>query len=301
MSFWEQKKVVITGGGGLIGTPMVRHLVGLGAEVLNMDLPQYDVTSYQECLRALDGQDICIHLAAVSHVEDSRANPLNTYEVNVRGTWNILEAARIENLPAVIIPSSNHVYGPQSDYPVKEDAQLNQLDTYSAGKICTDYIARSYAHNYHLPVGIIRSTNCFGPNDPHHSHIVPSVILAMLEDKMPTLHSTGTTKKGYLYVDDVVSAMLLVAQGLATNDVKPGEVFNVGAVPISSLALAQMIMNIMGKPNQDPIVLGMGNDQANEEMDSSKIKALGWEPKWSLLYGLESTVKWFRENARVAA
>jgi CDP-glucose 4,6-dehydratase len=300
MSFWEGKRVVVTGGYGLIGTPMVRCLKSIGAEVLNMDLPQYDVTSYSECLAALEDQEICIHLAAVSHVENSRANPLTTYEVNVRGTWNILEAARQQELGAVIIPSSNHVYGPQVQYPVKETAELNQMDTYSVGKICVDYIARSYAHNYQSPVGIIRNTNCFGPNDPHSSHIVPSTILAMLAGSLPTLQSLGTVKKGYLYVDDVVDAMLLVAQGLMNGVVPFGSVYNVGAPPINAFDLASLIMGIMGMPNQDPIILGKKNDQASEQMDSTKIQALGWEPKWSLTEGLEATIQWFRQNAKVA-
>jgi CDP-glucose 4,6-dehydratase len=300
MSFWEQKRVVVTGGNGLIGTPMIRTLRNDGAEVLNMDLPQYDVTSYAECYSALENQDVCIHLAAMSHVEDSRAAPLNTYEVNVRGVWNILEAARHRGIGAVIIPSSNHVYGPQKEFPVTEESQLNQLDTYSAAKICADYIARSYAHNYRVPVGVIRNTNCFGPEDPHISHIVPSVILSLVEGQIPTLQSGGTIKKGYLYVVDVVNAMLLVAQRLMEGDVEPGEVFNVGAAPISAFELAQLIMNMMGKPNQDPIVLGRPNDQPNEDMDSSKIRALGWEPQWSLTEGLEKTIGWFRSHTRVA-
>jgi len=303
MTFWQGKKVVVTGGSGLMGTPMRAKLEELGADVVNANLPKWDVTNPASMLAVVADRDICIHLAAVSHVEDSRSNPLTAWQTNVQGTWNVLDACRTYKLGAVVVAASNHVYGAQPTYPVPETAQLNQLDTYSATKICVDYITRSYAHNYGLPAAVIRNTNCFGPDDPHSSHIVPGTILSLLEGKTPVIRSTGATKKGYLYVDDVVDAYLLVAQRMyRTGDslIPQHGVFNVGAPAISSLKLVQKIMDLMLDRLEDPIVLGQANDQHDEQMDSSRIKALGWEPKYTLEQGLEKTITWFREHQRVA-
>lgn len=296
MSFWEGKQVVVTGGNGLIGTPLVRKLESLGARVCNLDLPEWDICNLPAMTEAIVG-DICIHLAAMSHVEETRKNGLNAWEVNIRGTWNVLEACLRNKVKAAVTASSNHVYGRQEAYPVLESAPLNQLDTYSATKICMDYITRAYDHNYGLNTATIRNTNCYGPGDPHSSHIVPGTILALLEGDLPVIQSNGLVRKGYLYVDDVADAYLLVAEHLYQHQYRG--VYNVGAPSISSQELVQMIMDLMGKHHDDPVVLGKPTDQHDEQMDSSKIMALGWEPQYSLWEGLSKTIKWFRENAKV--
>ena len=301
--FWKGKRVAVTGGSGLMGTPMIRKLKEMGAAPRNLDLPEWDVTNPAAMLAAMSYADICIHLAAMSHVEDSRNNPLLSWQTNVAGTWNVLDACRTYKVGAVVVASSNHVYGKQEVFPVPETAQLNQLDTYSATKVCVDYITRAYAHNYGLPTAVIRNTNCFGPNDPHSSHIIPGTILSILVGEAPVIRSTGLVKKGYLYVDDVVDAYLLVAEKIYTGTTEArllrGKAFNVGAPPISSLDLVRLIMGVMGKSSEESVsILGKTNDQHDEMMDSSRITALGWEPKYSLTEGLEVTIEWFRAQDR---
>jgi CDP-glucose 4,6-dehydratase len=299
MNFWEDKRVAVTGGSGLIGTPMIRKLESLGAKVRNVDLPKYDITNMQAMTDALVC-DICIHLAAISNVEESRSCGLNTWEINVRGTWIVLEACLKKEVGAVVVASSNHVYGLQNDFPVRETAPLNQLDTYSTSKICIDYITRAYAHNYGLNTAVIRNTNCYGPEDPHSSHIIPGTILSLLDGRTPTIKTDGQIKKGYLYVDDVVDAYLLVAEKLyGTGYVRSGEVFNAGASPISALTLVQLITGLYDSGGAPPIVLGQASDQHDEQMDSTKLMALGWEPQYSLSEGLEKTIAWFKLNAMV--
>ena len=304
MNFWDGKVVAVTGGSGLIGMPMLRKLESLGATVRNLDLPIWDITSSQSMSDGLKNADICIHLAAVSHVGDARKSGFNTWEVNVRGTWVVLEACLRMEVGGVVVASSNHIYGLQDSFPVPETAPLNQLDTYSTSKICMDYITRAYAHNYRLNTAVVRNTNCYGPEDPHGTHIIPGTIAALLSGQIPIIQSNGTVKKGYLYVDDVVDAYLLVAERIALcvdTGVRPGVVFNAGAPPISSRDLVQMIMNMMGKQRLDPIVLGKPTDQHHEQMDSSKLMALGWDPQYSLPEGLAKTIEWFRANRPVSA
>jgi CDP-glucose 4,6-dehydratase len=291
--FWQDKKVLVTGSEGLIGLPMCDALEAEGADVGRFDLVLgNDVLN----MRSMVNVDVCIHLAADSNVESSRENPLTAFDVNIRGTWLVLEAAREYNVP-VVIASSNHVYGQQKDYPVPESAQMNQLDTYSVTKVCADYIARAYAHNYGLPVAIMRNTNCYGPRDPHSNHIVPGTIQSILDGNAPVVHSNGQTAKSYLHVGDVVTAYLLVAEKLHKGEIETGEAFNVSGNAITALGIVGVIKDLM-HDTSETVILREPNDQSNEELDSSKIRALGWEPKYTLDRGLIETIQWFR-NQRV--
>ena len=301
MGFWTDKEVMITGGFGLIGRPMFRKLLDLGASLHVFDLP-YDVKNYEMVLQRLQSTeaDICIHLAAVSHVEDSREKPLEAFETNVAGTWNVLQACLETEVKSVVIAASNHVYGEQEKYPVPESAQMNQLDTYSVTKICADYLARCYAHNYGLPVASIRNTNCYGPEDLHISHIVPGTIRAVLGGEVPVINGDGRTSKSYLYVDDVVDAYLMVSEALYVGAVDPGEVFNVSCPPISVADLVEKILQLMdASPNY--LIKGQPNDQSNERLDSTKIEQLGWSPRYSLDEGLAKTIEGFMATAEVTA
>lgn len=298
MSFWTGKQVAVTGGSGLIGTPMVETLEAEGATVKNISLPWADITALNEMMKDLEGARVCIHLAAMSHVEESRRAGLECLETNIGGTWNVLEACKYHHIP-VVTASSNHVYGKQDSFPVKEDAPLNQLDTYSVSKVCADYIARAYAHNYGLPTAVIRNTNCFGPRDPHTDHLVPGTILSLLRGEKPVLRSQGLIKKGYLYVDDVVDAFLLIAQQLVEGEIPIGEAYNVGAEAVTSRQVVDAIQSIMGV-NMGVDIEGVSNDQHHEQMDSTKIYRLGWRPKHTLESGLRKTVGWFRDSMVIA-
>tara|TARA_Y100000310_G_scaffold297734_1_gene331013 strand:+ start:224 stop:1147 length:924 start_codon:yes stop_codon:yes gene_type:complete len=268
-----------------------------------------DIREGRPLEEALQGQDVCIHLAAISGVEQSRARPYETYDVNVMGTVHVLEVAKALVPDAVVVvASSNHIYGRQTTYPVLESAPLNQRDTYSVSKIAADYIARSYAHNYGLSTVVVRNTNCFGPHDPHHDHLVPGTILSLLKGESPVIRGTGKTKKSYLYVDDVAEAYMAVAQWCAETRHK-GEAFNVADEPISVLAMVRAITDIIhpavltkgaGFPMfrgsvEGTIILGEPNDQNDEMLDSGLIKRLvGWEPRTSLREGLSRTVEAFQ-------
>lgn len=306
----------MTGCQGLIGAPLCKTLLDRGAYVSGYDinlrgllndygidrrvrLTKDTILSASRLNGALTGQDIVFHLAAISGVEQSRNAVVDAFEINVRGTWLVLEEARIVGkAKAIVMASSNHIYGLQEHHPVPETAPFNQLDTYSATKTMCDYAGRAYAHNYGLPVGIVRNTNCFGPYDPHSDHIVPGTILSLLKGEQPVIKSRGLTKKSYLYVDDVVDAYLLVAEYIASGGMK-GEAFNVADEPISVKDLVTTIMRVMGII-KEPAILGQANDQADENLDSTLIRqTCGWRPKHSLQEALFLTVEGFRKRHAV--
>ena len=333
MGFWNERRVLVTGGGGLMGGELCSQLVKEGAWVFVADpLPPGTLGSHHLVSNmqidatgeaSHDGDsnvilwrgdastalfrykpvgffDALFHLAAVSHVEQSRSNPIRTFDTNSKLTWDVLEAARHAGVKAVLVPSSNHVYGPHGGALTAEDAPMRQLDIYSASKACQDIVARAYAHNYGLPVASIRNTNCYGPEDLHISHIVPGTIRAVLGGEVQVINGDGRTSKSYLYVDDVVDAYLMISEALYVGAVDPGEVFNVSCPPISVADLVEKILQLMdASPNY--LIKGQPNDQSNERLDSTKIEQLGWSPRYSLDEGLAKTIEGFMATAEVTA
>ena len=318
-SFWQGRKVFVTGCSGLIGGPMCRMFLNEGAELVGYDLERIgtlpahgihgqfpvihgDILYLSDLVKAMRGHEVVIHLAAVSGVEHARQLGAKAIEINTVGTLKALEAARQTGVQATIVASSNHVYGRQlSPQPTGEDAPMNQLDTYSVSKICGDVLARAWAHNYGLNVAIIRNTNCYGPGDPHRDHIIPGTILSLLEGKAPVIRSNGVRRKAYLYVDDVAGAYLAVAKFIAQAQGSVPKAFNVSTESISVLQLVEAIREVMGSELQ-PEILNQPDDQSDEFLDSSLIRHFtGWEPQHSLEEGLTKTIAWFRDKVHTAA
>ena len=314
------QRIIVTGCSGLIGSALCERLLHEGADLVGYDLEpegmlksrgisgefavmEGDIRNVESAQIALKNADVCYHLAAISGVEAARNQPLAAFNINVQGTWSVLEACRLEGVSKVITASSNHIYGYQSEKPVREYQRMNQLDTYSAPKICADYTAQAYAHNYGRPVAIVRNTNCYGPHDPHTDHIIPGTIKAIMKGEEPVIRGNGQTKKAYLYIDDVIDAYLAVATILPY---KRGEAFNVSTNHTSVSNLVETIINTMkglkGLPSEvvKPKVLGGFNDQNDEDMDSTKIRAAtDWTPKHTLESGISKTVEWMMEKVAV--
>ena len=297
MAFYYGLNVLVTGGYGLIGKPLVTMLEEQGTNVTIYDKTDgKDVNSVSHLETAVRGKDIVFHLAAISGVEHSRELGYHAWYVNTFGTLNVLEAIkRNGNIATGVFATSNHVYGRQESFPVRENAPLNQLDTYSASKIAADYMARSYYHNYKTSTVIIRNTNCFGPDDPHLDHLIPGTIMSVLDGERPIIKSRGTTRKTYLHVDDVARAYLQIAQYCIEREVY-GDAFNVAGEPISVLELVRLILNVMGS-DLNPIIQGTADDQQDEGMDDRKARVLaGWDQQSPLEEAISLTVAGFKER-----
>ena len=303
---WTGKKAIITGINGLIGAWLASKLIEEGAIVTGIDTSPKgmlqlhpntkSVHVYTEDIRNLEamqlwlqGNDVIFHLAAISGVEHSRQLAHEAIDINVRGTYSVLEAARRLRTP-VLVATSNHIYGKQATFPVKESAPLNQLDTYSASKVCSDVLTRAYYHNYGLTTSAVRNTNCFGPYDPHNDHIIMSTIRSILSKEKPIIKSNGLTIKSYMHVEDTALSYMKIAELMIEH---PGEAWNVSDERIGVQELVALICDTMGW-KEGYHVLGEGNDQSDEYMDSSKLRSYGWMPKWTLKEAIRDTVKWVK-------
>jgi CDP-glucose 4,6-dehydratase len=316
--FWKGRRVLITGAGGFLGAWLSRLLLDAGAQVCGFDLAPGvclgahaladrvpittgTVLSLAEMERALrdHGIEVCFHLAGQSMIEGAAAGPLGAFEVNIRGTWTVLEACRrTPGLRAVVCASSNHTYGPQREAPFPEDASLNQLDVYGASKACADILVRCFAANFDLPAVAVRNVNSFGPGDPHTSHIVTGSVLALLRGEAPVIRSDGSPVKAYLHARDTMSAYKLLAEHAEDPGVR-GEAFNVTpAAPVSVLELVRTVIRASGR-SVEPVVTSTDLSQKGffEHLSGEKLRcALGWTPMHTLEDGLRDTYRWYAEH-----
>ena len=301
VSFWQSRKVFVTGSEGLIGRPLIRMLHEKGALVYPYDKALgYDILDFDDLLKSIRAckPSIVIHLAALSNVGFCHEIPHETFRVLAMGTVNVLEACRLAKVDALVTASSNHVYGRQAAIGgTNEECKLNHLDAYAVSKICADYMARSYGEVYGVPTAIVRNTNCFGPDDPHSDHLVPSIINALLDGRSVDLRSDGSVAKAYLYVDDVATAYLMVAQHTAETR-KGGEAYNVSGQVVTATQMANRIATLMGIPLNlrtgimDPL-------QYDERLNDAKVRGIGWRPRYTLDGGLEKTIAGFKARRMI--
>jgi CDP-glucose 4,6-dehydratase len=321
--FWRSRRVLITGAGGFLGAWLSRLLLEAGAEVCGFDLTEgvclkaHGLTGRVPFVRAsiLDAVameralaerriEMCFHLAGQSMIEGAAAGPVAAFDVNIRGTWTVLEACRrVGGLCAVVCASSNHVYGPQTTSPFSEEQPMNQLDPYGASKACVDIIARSFAHNFGLPVVAARNVNSFGPGDPHTTHIVTGSVLALLRGEPLVIRSDGSPVKAYLHARDTMEAYMLLAEHAEDPAVR-GRAFNITpAAPVSVLDLVRTIIRVAGqvsgRPGVEPVIAATDLSQKGyfEHLAGERLqRTLGWTPRLSLEAGLEDTFRWYAQH-----
>jgi CDP-glucose 4,6-dehydratase len=315
----EDRSVFVTGAYGLLGSWLVKALVGKGARttVLKRDTvvsSALELEGTERLVNVVHG-DICdgpliertlneyeidtvFHLAAQTIVGIANHSPLSTFESNIRGTWVLLEACRQLGVERVIVAASDKAYGIHDQLPYREDFALQPRYPYDVSKAAADMIARSYWHMFALPTAVTRFANLYGGGDLNLSRLVPEAALAAIEGRRPVIRSDGTLERDFLYVEDAADAYLAICDLLADGR-GAGEAFNAGSdMPRSVLEVVDLTCKVAGT-GVEPDVRGKGTppgEITRQWVDSTKLRTMsGWAPRVSLEEGLRRTVEWYRE------
>ncbi len=320
MSFWTDRSVFVTGATGLLGSHVVRALLEQRAIVvclvrdevptshfaqLGLDrratVVRGALESYEVLARALNEyeSETVLHLGAQTIVGAAARGPLATFEANIRGTYNLLEACRVngKTVRRVIVASSDKAYGEQAELPYTEDSTLLGRFPYDCSKSCTDLLAQSYHASYGVPVCITRCGNLYGAGDLNWNRLVPGTLRAALRGERPVVRSDGTFVRDYFYVEDAAAAYLSLAEAMERAEVV-GHAFNFSDdQPLSVVEMARRALEAAGRPDLELVIRG----EASREIPLQYLSAakarrlLEWTPRFGMSEGLERTAAWYRQ------
>mgnify|MGYP001260093051 FL=1 len=317
-SLFENKNILVTGSSGLLGSWLVEDLLNMGCNVTGIAIDEtkddllksknifdkiekfyIDVSSYEEIEKIiLDKKFTFIfHLAAQTQVTEALLNPLRTLESNIKGTWNLLEISRLENIP-MVLASSDKAYGTSDKLPYQENFALNGEFPYEVSKSASDLITTMYANTYNINVATLRCGNIYGGGDLNWDRLIPGVIKHLIIGEIPILRTKGNFKREWVYVKDVVNAYIATADAVMKNKNKfiaynfaSGETKSVMEVYeiISTLVVGEII-----KPK---IQLDSEFEIKDQQLDSSRIKNdLGIESKFTFEESILETIEWYKSN-----
>lgn len=323
MTTWRQRNVFVTGASGLLGSWMTQELVARGATVVvllrdwvpasrlvtagildQVTAVRGELENLELLLRALNEHEIdtVLHLGAQTIVGTASRSPLSTFEANIRGTWNLLEACRLNPklIKRVVVASSDKAYGEHAVLPYTEDAPLQGKWPYDVSKSCTDLITLSYWHTYRLPVAVTRCGNLFGGGDLNFNRLIPGTIRSALRNERPLIRSDGTFVRDYFYVRDAVDAYLQLADRM--DDPKfHGQAFNFGTeTPMSVVEMVRAILARMERGGLEPVILNEASHEIPKQyLDCAKARTMmDWHPAYTLEQGLDEAIAWYAEWLR---
>ncbi|ARV97688.1 CDP-glucose 4,6-dehydratase [Bacillus subtilis subsp. subtilis] len=284
---------------GLVRDHVPQSNLYQGEHIKKMNIVRGSLEDLAVIARALGEYEIdtVFHLAAQAIVGVANRNPISTFEANILGTWNILEACRKHPLiKRVIVASSDKAYGDQENLPYDENMPLQGKHPYDVSKSCADLISHTYFHTYGLPVCITRCGNLYGGGDLNFNRIIPQTIQLVLNGEAPEIRSDGTFVRDYFYIEDAVQAYLLLAEKMEENNLA-GEAFNFSnEIQLTVLELVEKILKKMNS-NLKPKVLNQGSNEIKHQYLSAEKarKLLNWTPAYTIDEGLEKTIEWYTE------
>lgn len=307
----QASRVLITGVAGFIGSHLAERVRLLGPEVVGLDdfsngylknlagimcdkrfkLIKEDILNLKDLPKASRDVDLIFHFAAQSSVPKSTENPVQDFELNVKGTLNVLECARKSKAESVIFASSCTVYG-NATLPTPENHPLRPISNYGASKAAAEAYCRSYNSLYGLKTASLRYFNIFGPRS--RKGVMFDLLQKLQKDntRLEVL-GAGNQTKDYLYIDDTIEAILLVTE----KGKLAGEAYNVGSGENYSVKeLVKKLLGVLSLTDKTkPFYTGFSwhGDVQKTLADISKLKALGFTPKVNFEEGLSKFVSWY--------
>jgi nucleoside-diphosphate-sugar epimerase len=305
-------RVLVTGGGGFIGSNLVRALLDSGDEVrvldnfstgnrsnldgLDVEIVEGELRSYERVHNAVRTTEVVYHLGALGSVPRSVQDPLTSSAVNVEGTLNVLLAARDEGVRRVVFSSSTSVYGSSRQLPTTEDTPPDPISPYGVAKLAAERYSISFSRVYDsFESVVLRYFNVFGPRQSplsQYAAVVPLFATAIDAGRPVQIHGDGEQSRDFTYVGNVVDATMLAGDTEGAS----GEIFNIAAgSPASVNTLADTIGSILGKPVEKEYLPPRAGDIRNSWADLGKAeRILGYRPAVGLEEGLRRTVEFLR-------
>jgi dTDP-glucose 4,6-dehydratase len=313
-------KLLVTGGAGFIGSAFIRMTLGAGntARLINFDKltyagnlenlvsvaddPRYRFVQGDICDSKLVNEiveeerpDAIVNFAAESHVDRSILSPAPVFETNLRGTFTLLEAARLHKTPRFLHVSTDEVYGSiDAPHDADENYPLKASSPYSASKAGSDLLALSYFVTYKLPVIVTRASNNYGPYQ-FPEKLIPLMISNAIADLPLPIYGDGMQIRDWLYVDDHCRAIQAVIERG-----REGEIYNVGGSrALPNIEVVQRILDAVGKPHtlMQTVKDRPGHDRRYALSSEKVMRETGWKPQQPFEAGLAATIEWYRENA----
>lgn len=310
-----EKRALVTGGAGFIGSHLTARLLAEGWQVRVLDnlnsgaeanicalpgdleLMHGDIRDVSACRTACSGVDSVFHMAALASVVGSIADPLHSHEVNLGGMLNMLTAARDADVRRFVFSSSAAIYGNAESLPTTEDQSYEPQSPYATHKACGEFYCKNFYNLYGLETVILRYFNVFGPRQTLNSGyaaVVPLFIQAALEGRSPTIFGDGRQTRDFVYVGNVVAANLLAA----TQKGAAGATFNVaGGAGLSLLELVSYLEEFAGRslnPVFQPERVGEIKHSVADVTRAQNL--LGFTPEVSVAEGLRRTYEAYREG-----
>jgi len=302
MRFWKDKRVLVTGSTGFIGSHLVKRLLLDGATVTEFvhvtPSKWYDTYKVKGDLLGdipeFGKQDIVFHLAAQPIVEIAADSCYNTLDVNIRGTYNLLERLKSMNIKCLVHISTDKVYGNTPNIDHKSELRGTE-HPYNVSKLCGDNLASMYAKFCDIPTAIVRNANIYGEGDLHFERIIPRTIKKIVSGESPVIRGDGSNLRDYIYVEDIVRGYLKAAEFVCeVAIVNPSEFIFGANEPTSVFNVVHRIISMINPFVQPINEEQMKGEIPNQHIDNTKVNsALHWHPTTSFSDGLEKTVRWY--------
>jgi NDP-hexose 4,6-dehydratase len=319
--FYKNKRVLVTGADGFMGSHLAERLLNEGAKVSvyvrgnsTIGTTQYALRNTKHLESSFDSiitgniaspdskelvvknkPEIIFHLAADAYVPNSFGHPIEVMETNVIGTLNMLHAVKeSKGIKRIVCTSSSEIYGMTLGGSIDEEHPLYPSSPYAASKVAADRYCYSYFNTYHLPIAIIRPFNTYGPR--HTYDVIPKFIELALKDKRLTVHGTGKQSRDFTYVDDMIEAFMIM--GSHRNAIGKAVNFGTGEA-ITINYIAKKIKEISGSKSEIVYTKDRAAQVPKLLCNYSLAKKLfGWKPRVFIDEGLRRNIEWARENLK---
>lgn len=310
-------RMLITGGAGFVGSHLCEKYTREGHTVLCLDnfmsgnlmnirhlldfrnfkLVKGDIRDNDLLERIMRDVEVVFHLAAQVHVDRSYIEPRLTWDVNVMGTQNVLEIARLHDASKVIYASTSEVYGSAQYVPIDEKHPLDAPHPYGASKVAADRMCHAYNQTYGMNIAIMRLFNIFGPHqrDLGYGGVISIFTRRVLMGMPPVIYGNGEQSRDYTYIADAVRAYDLV---LNHQEPLPGPINFGSGKDVTIMDLAKKVIEVCGKSDTiKPVHVEPRIGEVNRLIaNAAKAKKLlGWQPEYNLEKGLAEFLNWYKQ------